>query len=90
MGTFNNIFYRINTPSPFLDIAVIFYAKTTDGGGATIVSTRSSPSRSCRSASCARNRSSCSCYAGAATAGGAEKERRGMRRSVEGRLSVIK
>ena len=75
MGTFNNIFYRINTPSPFLDIAVIFYAKTTDRGGGTIVSTRSSPSRSCRSASCARDWSSCSCCAGAAIARGAERDK---------------
>ena len=39
--------------------------------------THSSPSRSCHSVSCARDCSSCSCCAGAATAKGAEKERRG-------------
>lgn len=37
--------------------------------------THSSPRRSCRSASCARDCSSCSCCAGAAIAGGAERDK---------------
>ena len=64
--------------------------RSADGGGGIIVSTRSSPSRSWRSDSCARDWSSCSYCAGAAITGTAEEERRGMRRRIEGRLSVIK
>ena len=37
--------------------------------------THSSPRRSCRSGSCARDCSSCSCCAGAAIAGGAERDK---------------
>ena len=52
--------------------------------------TRSSPRRSWRSASCARDWSSCSCCAGAAIVVVDERERRSTMRSKEGRLSVFK
>ena len=64
--------------------------RSEEGGGGITTSARSSLSRSCRSASCARDWLSCSCCAGAAIVGAAERERMGMRSSKEGRLNVIK
>ena len=51
---------------------------------------QSSPHAPHRATLAAPDRSSCSCFAGASIAGMAEKERRGMRSSGEGRVSVIK
>lgn len=64
--------------------------RSEEGGGGIMTSARSSPRRSCRASSCARAWSSCSCWAGAAITGTAERERRGTMRSKEGRLSVFK
>ena len=73
-----------------VEVDALICGKICRSARGTIVSTRSSSRRSCRSASCVRDWSSCSCCAGAAIAGTAERERRGIRSSKEGRLSVIK